>query len=265
MDWKQLDEYTKEEPSLTEFLINIYLVCQGGRDATLIEPYNFSPSQEETNRRTDILEIIMDQYIPDGFNYKKVGQRILFASNQNIVEYENSPTDLQIGKLLGMKCYQHNFSDSSVNRTALHISVQYKDQDISIYTELCESDLISLEQVHQHAKTLVTRMKQAEPRLQPVYDISLIPSVNHILDQLKQGNLKYVEDNIHLYLEIFYNYWTMNSIMEERFVSYINGADYGIYDNNLFYKFLLHIWKSEYSEERAIQIDQSIQSLENLF
>lgn len=171
------------EPELLGGYINIYMVYYGYRTATLIEPANYKNGSYKK-----FFDVIQELKL---YHYYDDSQRILVTKTQ----LPGIPDDKTLGKLLGFYCYNHDYSNQSIDRVGGHILVNGH----GVYAEVCEYSKINIEKFKNHLRKLASNYKKLVPSLGVTMVVERLDSYKKRFQKLQANDIKYVKENIKNY------------------------------------------------------------------
>lgn len=230
MDKKSLLFLVQKYPHLFDYIVNIYLVHKNARKSCLIEGYNLLNiygDNEKTKFQKD-LDIIFDlvstlnlQIYTESEHY----YRYLVGSASTIKKFihQTKRTDnyeMLLGKTLGFICAGHSFSDQSIERTVLDITIKYNTIDKpwseSHFVQVCETKLISEQELQKHAFVIQNKYEKVLPK-----EFNIVVEIINVSDNRSRAeeivNYEYVKENLGQFVDDIANYWCMDSHLANLF------------------------------------------------
>lgn len=196
-----------EKTPVFEILLNLVLVSEGGRPATLIE-FNKFKNDERDKYQGIIMEFIDKVKLvtfPDPTTIFRV-----FVTREPLTQMIMNEDD--IGTLLGFYGVGHRFDDVCLDRIAGSIiEVSSGEQ---IYAEICEKNKIILEKFQKFLSDKVSLFNSIMYRLNLpysfAYQIDEMPSITPLMK--KYINREYVMRYLDTYLMILTNTYYANTL-----------------------------------------------------
>jgi hypothetical protein len=212
-----LTDYIKEilDTKLScDMILNIYLVSQGVRYATLLEYVNI---RDKINIKTfyqQVLEIInfINIHLSEPLTiYKEESEpfdRLLICKQKNyfnIFYYLNCELDyqFQLGRVLEMSYPGNDFYNNLMPRLTARISVGLYDLFVETCIEQEGREKIMRENMDLKIKLYNSVLEKLG--LKCHYEIDSDDGFNYRLEQIKNRNLQYITKNIKDYLNDLYN------------------------------------------------------------
>jgi hypothetical protein len=196
LDWIQSYENT----SLFQIILNILLVSQDVRRATLIEWNNFTKEERE------IYETLGNQFISDlglsTFPDPLSDHRIFVVKDKNI---KLPKTDQDIANLLEFVCEGHDYENQDKHRISGHIIET--NTNAMIYAEVCEQSKMSKDKLEKYLRKKASQFNDAMERLGLKYTFDyfideIIPRKELLQNFTDQ---EYVSNHLNAYIQLLYN------------------------------------------------------------
>lgn len=162
----------KYDARFSDFIIHIFFVKYGIRNAMLVETANLKNKQSLHHDVYIIFKIILEMKLIVVLEHsdKEFGLNRYIVINPNrkksMNAFEryvkgingNANPDYNIGKLLGYYCYKHDFSNTTLDRTHISVIGMYKDLYFYI-SEICETDKLTIKNLKSHYRKLIRKIK----------------------------------------------------------------------------------------------------------
>lgn len=245
-----------------QMLLNIVLVKFNIRKTTLIELNNLNNfNKDEKEKYIKLLNDFRKKLsLIQTYDYSKYRY---FVSREKI----NTPgNDIEIGKLLGFSCYNHDFGNLNTERISYEI-LEEKTQS-NIYTEVCVKNKIDDE--YSLKNNFIKKVKLWNKKISKlnlpykfILRINVIEPVYKLLLPENYKNKKFVLDNIEKYQDILFNDFFSNSkfAIDEKL----------IINKFLGFKFIMHnleyfniLYNKEENKYPSKGYDILLKNLENL-
>ncbi len=205
----------QDHPQLINYLINIYLVLKGVRQATLIETFNDDFKHDISANLRIIRNLIRST---DLKMIQESERRYLIANQAIIDEYLHSDNaDQFLGHILGFyTCYTHDYSNASLNRVSILINITYINTDIELHTNLlgffCELSKINLDELHAWAKHLSQTVsavlnESSKAHFAVTYEINIIYSNSTYLNSINRHDFNFLQQQEANIINLFVNYY----------------------------------------------------------
>jgi hypothetical protein len=206
-------------------ILNIILVCEQVRPAFLFEFFNYGRNRDILS---DLYEIIYD--INSNFEKVSINKKLKYTSDkisfERIFVYlENSFVDRTIksypesvrddkwiGKFLGFQCVNHDYFNTKVDRITINHFVLINNQKFPLITEVCQMDLVDIEDLEKGAYELNDDINIILNSLgfNSIYDIKITIGTNTRYQKLEEKDIKYIKKNKFEYENDFINYYISN-------------------------------------------------------
>jgi len=245
-----IDKY----PYLFDELINIYLVIENIREATLIETENFRNKMLDINENLKILKELCKKYKLEFYEENNELQRYLVTKKKSLEIYIKNAehdNDIALGKILGFLCVGHDYSNINTRRLTGIINVEYNDLFSDIIVEICEADKITTKNLEEH---LEKKVKLISSKLSNEFTVTYqiqtdIPQIERI-QMLENHNIDFIREFQDLYTQDLDNYWAMDSYLNEKFIWSLTSSE----NFNKYVNVYKYIWREFVNKERSSKL-----------
>lgn len=149
-------KYLKKYPdNYSEFIINIFLVFKGARDACLLESANCDDCDMNEMIKLSVLNGLVA--VLENEEYK----RWLIAKPKIIQKYlsDEYKDDITLATLLNFKCVGHDYANDTIERIYYHIDVVCSNNG-NYYLNLAEVCELSKIKKHELKKFVIKKVKK---------------------------------------------------------------------------------------------------------
>lgn len=186
-------EIQNTTPQILDSFINIYMVYYGYRQASLIEPANYKDGSYKK-----LFPIIKKLNLY--YSYDRA-YRILVTKRPVLPVTD----DKILGKLLGFHCYNHNYSDLSVDRVGGSIKI---NDNITVYAEVCEYSKLNIKRFKKHLQNLADNYKKLVPLFTVSVHLQKNDSYKTRFQKFKANDMNYIKTHIDDYNNDLFNEFT---------------------------------------------------------
>jgi hypothetical protein len=195
-----------ENTKLFQVLINIILVYNNARKATLVELNNFD--ENDIDEYNSVINKFIKYYELYTINdYSSDYRYFIVKVKTDIPKNEN-----EIAELLEFNCIGHDYSNKNIIR--VFVNIIEKETEEMIYAEVCEQGRVDLKILESNLIRKINKFNKVMEKnnLHYSFEYNIITEYpdNYYLDNYE--NKSFVEENLYKYRNILYNEYYDNSM-----------------------------------------------------
>ena len=167
---EELEDMMKTYPAYVhDYVVNLYLVATGARNACLIEIVNMAYISQDVDADTKAILDIADSYGLGIIIENDSPRRYLIAPSDKLDEYkildsaDGANHHAVLGKFLGFLGYDHEWSNGKVDRVCSRTTVRYGDAMVLGIAFVLEESKTDFPQLEEHVRAQQDRLLRVLP------------------------------------------------------------------------------------------------------